>query len=242
MAAVLFKRPLCVIQQYIDDGADINEKDNDGWTALRFAHDFKTIELLVKNGADVNTADNDGDMFVDDIFYHSVRTPNLSMLRLVLKNGATQETVQRLWSDLTENLNDESILPVALKAVKMLLKTGADINGLSCHYKKFPFRELMLNEAVRYGSLSLVEYLLKRGADPNTVDGMGCTALICCAYEAAGPKVAKMLIKAGANPYFLWRNENNPEDCHTFMDMIKEQPYYDEIAAYYEKIKKRAGK
>lgn len=241
MAVVSFKRPASVIQQLIDAGSDVNEKDVSGWSALRFARDFDTVELLIKNGADVNTADNDDDMFIDDIF-DAPRAPDLQTLRLVLKNGATKETVQRLWSDLTEQLWRGQNNSDVLKAVRLLLEAGADINGLSCHKKEYPFRELMLNEAVRYGSLSLVKYLLKHGADPNKPDGDGYTALCGCRrYEGQIPwlAAAKTLIRFGADPYYRYIDKTDPEKSHTFLETDTVGPYRDEIVAYYEKNKKR---
>ena len=240
MAAVLFKRPLCVIRQLIGTEANVNQKDKDGWTALRFAKDSKTAEVLIKFGADVNTADNDDDMFIDDII-GVLRPIDLSKLRLVLENGATKETIQRLWSDLAEQLWQGQNHSDVLKAVKMLLKAGADINGLSCHKKEFPFRELMLHQAVRYGSLSLVEYLLKHGADPNKPNGNGETALFSCSgYDRQIPwrTAAKTLIRFGADPYFRYIDKTDPEKSRTFMETDMVSPYRDEIAAYYEKIRK----
>jgi hypothetical protein len=54
-------------KQAIADGADVNAKNENGWTPLHFAvvaaldsGDNKVIELLIANGADVNAKDDRG--------------------------------------------------------------------------------------------------------------------------------------------------------------------------------------
>lgn len=50
-------------QIIIDNGANINDKDRNGNTALHYAiyyKNYKLMELLVNNGADVNVQDNNG--------------------------------------------------------------------------------------------------------------------------------------------------------------------------------------
>ncbi len=50
-----------VTQFLLDNGADVNARDEDGWTALMWASTYNSrqvIQLLIDKGADVNTKDN----------------------------------------------------------------------------------------------------------------------------------------------------------------------------------------
>lgn len=54
---------LLIVKKLLDEGIDINAKDNNGWTALHFAsqnNHFKTIELLLEYKADPNIHDKQG--------------------------------------------------------------------------------------------------------------------------------------------------------------------------------------
>ena len=54
---------LSVVKAALENGADVNAKTNDGWTALMYASYKKPIDvakLLIENGADVNAKTNDG--------------------------------------------------------------------------------------------------------------------------------------------------------------------------------------
>jgi ankyrin repeat protein len=46
----------------IDNGADVNAVDKNGWTPLHFATKYneKTVKLLIDKGADVNAVDKEG--------------------------------------------------------------------------------------------------------------------------------------------------------------------------------------
>lgn len=51
------------VERLIAQGADVNAKDDGGWTPLHWAagrHDEQVAELLIAKGADVNAKDNDG--------------------------------------------------------------------------------------------------------------------------------------------------------------------------------------
>jgi ankyrin repeat protein len=46
------------VKQHVAAGADVNAKDDRGWTPLHFASDRKNVaEFLIKKGADVNAKD-----------------------------------------------------------------------------------------------------------------------------------------------------------------------------------------
>ncbi len=54
---------LLSVKKLLDDGINIDAKDNNGWTSLHFAsqnNHFKTIDLLLKYKADPNIYDEQG--------------------------------------------------------------------------------------------------------------------------------------------------------------------------------------
>ena len=54
------------VQAQLDTGADVNAKDEDGWTPLHFAAQYshkEIVELLIANGADVNAMGESSPVF-----------------------------------------------------------------------------------------------------------------------------------------------------------------------------------
>ena len=57
-----------IVKLLIKRGADVNQKDKDGWAPLLYATALgqeEIIELFISKGADVNTKDADGDTPLD---------------------------------------------------------------------------------------------------------------------------------------------------------------------------------
>ena len=159
---------------------------------MRFAgEDFKTAKFLIKHGADVNTADDDGDTCARD-WGGSAR-----FIRLFLKNGANGFLKNKMWDELTWVICTKNKPPV--KAFALLLDAGVDIDR-----RMKRIGRTALHQAVKYGGLPLIKLLIKRGADVNAVDAAGETPLSLCGDETVSPvrKVARLLIKAGADPRF----------------------------------------
>lgn len=213
MDAVRFNRPLPVVRQLIEAGYNVNARGNYGYTALFFTDRPKMIQFLIDNGADITVKDDSNTFFCSHLAYYDEMLP---ILKIILKQKPPKEMLLEIWRDLTvfisvSNLeyypDDPDCFRTPgemIKAFHLLLNAGVDVNYNERTAEwEGPSRTLMLHETVKFGHISMVKYLLKHGADPNIVDGMGNTALIGCAYEHAGIKVAKMLIEAGADPYFV---------------------------------------
>ncbi|UII56151.1 M48 family metallopeptidase [Cytobacillus spongiae] len=77
-----------LFEQLIDEGADLEEKDFEGSTALQYAviwGDVETVELLLQNGADVNTQDSWGSTPLMNAVYNGY---GVEMVNILLENGA----------------------------------------------------------------------------------------------------------------------------------------------------------
>jgi hypothetical protein len=75
------------IRVLINEGADANAKNNDGWTPLMFAARYSSspeiVKLLIEKGADVNARDNNGAPL---LIYAVRQTPEI--VKLLVDNGA----------------------------------------------------------------------------------------------------------------------------------------------------------
>ena len=86
----------------------------------------------------------------------------------------------------SKSLDDEN--ENFVKCMKSLVKKGADVNALNLH------RESVLHVACRYGSSSVVTYLMGEGADllHTNIDGFNCLEV---AIEGNNVSVVKYLIE-----------------------------------------------
>ena len=77
------------VRQLIQDGADVNAKDEDGWTPLMLAaaHNSnpEVLKVLIEAGADVNAKDTDG---LTPLMLAAQHNPNPKALTALLEAGA----------------------------------------------------------------------------------------------------------------------------------------------------------
>ena len=70
-----------IVKLLIKKGADLNEKDMDGWIPLLYASaegQVEVVDLLIAAGTDVNTKDRDGDTSLNwAIIRNHTKTANL---------------------------------------------------------------------------------------------------------------------------------------------------------------------
>lgn len=66
-------------------GADVNARNNSGWTPLSFPNSLKTCKLLLDNGADVNAIDGDGrTILMSEVLFQA----NPTITQLLIEQGA----------------------------------------------------------------------------------------------------------------------------------------------------------
>ncbi len=179
------------VQVLLEAGADVDVKDEDGWTALMWAADrgyTNIVEALIKAGADVNAKDNDG----YTALMKAAWCGYTNVVEALIKAGADvnarsnvgytafsfakdrrcPEIVAMLeqaasWSRF---MNDAAIWMKVERAVeKALQQTNSSI--------KVNKIALGMIQAAKGGDLQAVQNFLNAGADVNAKNMWGKTAL-----------------------------------------------------------------
>ena len=164
------------VRQLVDAGADVNAKDNNGWTPLRWAASeghADAARLLVDAGADVNAKDNNG------------WTP----LRWAASEGHAD--VARLLVDAGADVNARGLLDWAAshnraEMARLLIDLGADVNARTSSWRPLHF-------AAFGNSAKVARLLIDEGADVNAKDSGGRTPL----HRVSNAEVARLLIDEG---------------------------------------------
>jgi ankyrin repeat protein len=173
------------VRKLLQEGADANELNADGWTpltiAVRSGH-TEIAEILLAVGAEVNVVDEYG------------MTPLMwaeggghdELVQILLQAGAdVKEGEYRLQAIVTAAEHGR------LDVVQMLLHEGADANARD----KYGFSALA--KAAKGGHSEVVKLLLQAGAKGNRRSEDGKTALMFAAGDG-DTEVVKLLLRAGA--------------------------------------------
>lgn len=177
------------LREEIEMGADVDGRDQQGWTALMHASKrgrFSAAEYLVSKGAEINTLSSRG---------------NFSPL--ILAAGAGYEEVVELLLSWGGNINirDEKGVTPLLAAtigkhpliVKRLIERGADVNAQTVD------RVSVLTAAVFSAQKEIVEMLLLTGADVNA-RGSDLETPLMVAAGTGDREIVTMLLEHGADP------------------------------------------
>jgi erythromycin esterase len=176
---------LTSIQRLIDQGADVNVKDEVGWTPLIWATcmgEIESLKLLIAQGADVTIPTNNQ----RTALHRAVYAGDNNIAQILITHGADLDAKDRqgytpLHMAVGEGQNE---------AVELLIAKGADVNtnvqGMT---------PLFL--AVAGGQKELVEILIANGANSN-IDGLGNLSLIDMAQQRGQTGIVELLREHGA--------------------------------------------
>ncbi len=194
------------IQFLVNNTQDINKQDEDGYTALMIAviyGDLDTVKIFVQNGADVNIAAIDEETALTRSLDYYVKNRSFSMTEYLVDNGV----------DI--NYADKSGMSI-LAAVSMVLAYTYSDNA-----KKMDplYIENIQNfsKVSKQDALELMEYFLKKGANPNTrVKGTNATMipLLALMIIMHNVEAIELLLKYGATPnVVLNKNQSLLDFC-----------------------------
>ncbi|MBM3580169.1 MAG: hypothetical protein FJX34_05295, partial [Alphaproteobacteria bacterium] len=209
--------------------ADASPKDNQNFTALDYLiqyHETKLdpelLELMLQAGADPNTQDPDGTALLmrqvvlensanakiliehganidlsyngDSLLHRVVLAGDPELTRLLLERGANPHLRNHQGLTPLDMALDRYYLD-GQERNKKLLHTLVD-HSQSLHEDISDSRLLQL---VLKGQTGLLEYLLDRGANANSLDSFGASLLMAAASNG-NLEITKLLLKHGANP------------------------------------------
>jgi cytohesin len=174
------------VKEFLAAGADVNAKDDNGWTPLHYAagNGHKEVaELLIAKDADVNAKTDIGRTPLHAAAYSGHK----EIAELLIANGADVNAkraggVTPLYA---------ATLGAHKEVVELLIAKGADVNA------KTDWGSTPLHYAA-FGHKEIVELLIAEGADVNAKADGGSTPLQAAASEGQ-KESAELLIDKGAD-------------------------------------------
>lgn len=175
----------------IGQHTDVNVAQPDGATPLSWAvylNQDENVDRLLKAGAKVNTADEYG----EGPLTLACGIGNASLIGKLLAAGADVNSAR--W-------NGETALMIAarsgsLDSVKLLLEHGAKLEAVDSRKG-----QNALMWAAAEGHATIVDFLIKSGANVKTESEAGFTPLVFATQKGSG-KIVESLIAAGADPNY----------------------------------------
>jgi ankyrin repeat protein len=182
---------IAVVKQLIEDGADLESKDDEyGRTPLSWAAENghePVVKLLIEKGADLESKDNE---YGRTPLSWAAENGHDSVVKLLVEEGA----------DLESKDNEHGRTPLSWAAenghdsmVKLLIEDGADLESKDDEYGRTP-----LSWAAENGHEPVVKLLIEKGADLESKDNEYGRTPPSWAAGNAHESVVKVLVKRGA--------------------------------------------
>jgi ankyrin repeat protein len=197
------------VKLLIANKADVNAKNNDGWTALMSASrngHLEIVKLLIANKADVNAKNDKGDRESMWAAYDNSHTA--LQLAQAKKHYPTVEYLKQQEALLAKakNIKNETGEKIKLpewEQIQSMLEPlvfKKDYPAIEKYFKNKNANsysesgESFLHSAMRLGDVKYTDILLKKGAKPENLDNDGSSALHIAA-EKGQVNLIPLLIK-----------------------------------------------
>lgn len=153
------------------------------------ARNFQEVFSLLESGADVNELDETYSTALHYAVDYKYNDTNI--IKMLLMHGANVHSINKMGTPLDIAVR----YPLGLHAVQLLLSEDANPNFISKpgQYE----RQTALHHAAIYGTSEILKLLLKKGANPNVLDGAGNTPLH---WAVSRCEPVEALLVGGANP------------------------------------------
>lgn len=192
-----------IMELLIKSGANVDEKDDAGWTVLCNAcvdGNYECVELLINYNTNLNLP-----IQIDTHIYTSVfiayENEHLDIMKLLLENGADPNIQNGAYNTVLHwAAYDEDTC-----WMEILLEYGADSNIQNC------FKDTVLHITTGNGFQDTVEMLLKYGVDPDIQNNDKETALHI-ATKKNYFDVVNLLLSYKANANIVNKQEMTPLD------------------------------
>lgn len=195
----------------VGKGADINRRDKQGYAALHNAARHRKLDLarlLISLGGQVDGTDSSGMTPLQ----HAVMSDDPAMIRLLSEHAANLEPIGEggltaLGLAIVENRYKAAMALIELgapadtpsgdeKLTPLMLASGTVGHRLSLGASRDRIEKLNPHDP---GPLEIVRALIAKGANANSVNRSGITALILAAAHNNAPIVGA-LVQGGADP------------------------------------------
>lgn len=231
IAAILGLQDL--VKMSLENDISIDTKDKEGNTALHYAAFYDNEEMasfLIKSGASLNAMNQDGqapmhvaasrgyrlvlELFIEKCgidfesqvketsLFYSVRNHLYDVTKILLARGANpnfvsgqDETVLQIINSLDIDDNTKKLF------IKLLLKYKIDLNRANAK------GQTIIYDCIYARSISVLKYLIAKGAAVNTADINGNSPLHIAAIKDL-TEICGILLKAGANANVKNKSDN----------------------------------
>lgn len=177
-----------LVEKFIGYGADVNERDNSGYTALNYACQYgpqQSVRILIQKGADVNRKENGHYVTYFSPLFNAIDSGVGEKVKILLDAGAKVF--------VGDNENDNLINRAGnldIETVSALLKAA----GGQCPKKRALQRFAMFNGP------EIIKALLEGGYSPDACSGNGGVTALMTAVHFGRQELAEKLIESGADP------------------------------------------
>ena len=203
---------LTEVRQSVRDGADVNDRDAFGCTALMTAAAFNpdpaVVLWLVECGAELSSVDLRG----DTVLMYSLQNPNPMLPATLLRAGSLVNVpggsgVTVLMVALRDNRDRQTVVA--------LVEAGANVNA-----RDFRGRTALMH-AARYSKYpDPILFSARAGAHLDVTGPEGRTALIWAVIDNACTEVISALLRAGADPRIVDASEKTALDYAQSVDRL----------------------